>query len=127
MCAPVNGAQILQVDADANLNFLLDVLMQKVMNLLTRLATPAHNRDFLNKNFDLWEALFAELRRVPPLTGLAECKAEEIPPVKVLEVWERELRERIQTLRLRSLTMSMPALVSVGIDIQAAQRIPDFM
>jgi hypothetical protein len=72
----------------------LDGFIQHVTALQSRLATRDGNRDFLLTNFTLWEALLAELKSIPNLTGLEDKKAEVLPPVKVLMMWERELRAR---------------------------------
>ncbi len=81
-------------------------------------------------NFTRWEALFAELQSVPNLTGLADKKAEVLPRVEMLQLWERELRAReVQKrseLQLRVVMLNVPALVAVGIEQEAAQRICSF-
>jgi hypothetical protein len=110
----------------------LEGCIQRVTALQARLLTPDGNRDFVNMNFSLWEALFAELQSVPNLTvtGLADKKAEVLPRVEMLQLWERELRAReVQKrseLQLRVVMLTVPALVAVGIEQEAAQRICSF-
>jgi len=99
--------------------------------LITRLATQGSNRQFLLKTFDLWEEVYANLQTIPGnFTGLSDATVDAIPPIEVVKLWERELRERIvllkSALHFRGLMLSVPALVAAGIEQEAAQRICTF-
>ena len=108
----------------------LDGCIQHVTALQARLATGDGDRNFVLKNFSLWKELFAKLQSVPNLTGLADKKAEVLPHVQVLHIWERELRARAMQkrseLQQRGLMLTVPDLVVVGIEREAAQRICSF-
>jgi hypothetical protein len=105
----------------------LDDCIQRVTELQVRLLTRDGNRNVVNMNYTLWEALLAKLQSVPNLTGLAEKKEDVLPRVEVLMFWERELRARVvqkrSELQQRGLIEVLPALFVCGVEKEAAQRI----